>query len=337
MNRPVPGTPDSTPIVQLSIAYWGSQALFAANRLGLFELLGEGPLEPEAIAGRLGLSVRPTRLLLEACAALGLLERTGASYANTELSRSCLVKGTPAYLGDAIRYGEDMYAAWGRLEDLVRTGKPTLKAESYLGADRERTRHFVYGMHNRALGPARALVEMVDLTGRRALLDVGGGPGTYSALFAERFSELKGEVLDLPDVAALGREILDSMPGGDRIASLPGDYHSTPFPGGKDVVLISGVFHRETEETCRGLIARAHEALLPGGLLLISDVFTHGGGPGSAFAALFGLNMALCAPNGGVHSDAEVASWMGAAGFDLVQTKPFPAPMPHRLVSGRRH
>ena len=60
-------------------------------------------------------------------------------------------------------------------------------------------------MHERALGIARALVGSLDLNGRRAMLDVGGGPGTYSVLLTERFPGLKSEVLELPGVAAVAR------------------------------------------------------------------------------------------------------------------------------------
>jgi hypothetical protein len=327
---------DPAPIVQLSIAYWGSQALFTANRLGLFPVLARGPRTAEEVAAELAVQTRPTRLLLNACAALGLVEVENGRFRNAPVSQVFLVPGTEAYMGDALRYGDDMYGVWSRLEELLRSGRPVLGAEAYLGEDPERTRHFVHGMHNRALGLGRALVELVDLSGRRRLLDVGGGPGTYSALFAARCPGLEARVLDLPEVVALATEILSTLPGGERVGTLAGDYHTTPFPPGNDVVLISGVFHRETEGTCRSLIARAQGCMEPGGLLVVSDVFTDAGGASPAFSSLFGLNMALSADDGGVHADADVASWMEGAGFDDVGVRPFPPPMPHRVVIGKK-
>jgi hypothetical protein len=71
-------------------------------------------------------------------------------------------------------------------------------------------------------------------------------------------------------------------------------------------------------------------------LLLISDVFTDADGARPAFAALFGLNMMLSAPDGGVHADADVADWMRDAGFTAVDVRPFPPPMPHRLLIGEK-
>ena len=132
------------------------------------------------------------------------MEENPDGFGNSALSEAFLVSGKPGYLGNAIRYSDDMYGPWGEIEQAIRKGTPTVRAEAYLGGDAEKTRHFVYGMHERALGIGRALVEMVDLSGFRRMLDLGGGPGTYSALFTQRYPGLKATVLDLPDVASLG-------------------------------------------------------------------------------------------------------------------------------------
>jgi cyclopropane fatty-acyl-phospholipid synthase-like methyltransferase len=189
-------------------------------------------------------------------------------------------------------------------------------------------------MHERALGIARALVPLLDLSGRRAMLDVGGGPGTYSVLLTERFPGLKAEVLELPGVAAVARELVAAAGASERVSLRDGDYHRSDFGTGKDVVLMSGMFHRESAATCRGLIARGAACLEPGGLLVVSDVFTDEGGTQPPFATMFGLNMMLTAPDGGVHADADVMRWMKDAGLRELRMLPLPPPMPHRVVMG---
>ncbi len=322
------------PIMRLTTAYWESQVLLTANRIGLFDTLAQGPRDASAIARELGISPRGAVLLLNSCVALGLAMEGTDGYTNSPLSDEYLVAGKETYMGNAIRYSDNLYSAWGQLEQALREGRPSMPAEEYLGRDPAMTRDFVYGMHNRALGIGQALAEIVDLAGRRQMLDVGGGPGTYSALLTRRFPELRSRVMDLPEVVALAREILVSMGEEERVSTFPGDYKDTDFPGGNDVVLISGVFHREREAVCRDLIARAADSLTAGGMLIVSDVFTDAGGCAPAFATLFGLNMMLSAPDGGVHADADVADWMQAAGFLDVRIQHFPPPMPHRVVSG---
>jgi hypothetical protein len=84
------------------------------------------------------------------------------------------------------------------------------------------------------------------------------------------------------------------------------------------------------------LIGQASEALVPGGLLIVCDVFTDADGAGPVFATLFGLNMLLTAADGGVHADADVMMWMEQAGFTTAPAADFPGPMPHRVIEGRK-
>jgi hypothetical protein len=324
------------PIMQLATSYWASRCLLTANRLGIFEALAKGAQSAHEVAATLRLAPRQTRLLLNACVGLGLLEQDGEEFRNHPSSQAFLVRGSRAFLGDAMRYAADMWDAWSGLDGSVVDGAPAIAAESYTGTDPEKTRNFVYGMHNRAFGVGQALVPLVNLTGRRRLLDVGGGPGTYSALLTRAYPELRSTVMDLPDVVAVAAEIVGSLEAADRVDMIAGDYKTTSFPGENDAILISGVFHRETEQTCRDLIARARAALVPNGLLIVSDVFTEEGGTGPAFATLFGVNMMLCSPDGGVHSDADVEAWMKAAGFRTVTRTAFPPPLPHRVVTATR-
>jgi cyclopropane fatty-acyl-phospholipid synthase-like methyltransferase len=120
----------------------------------------------------------------------------------------------------------------------------------------------------------------------------------------------------------------------ERIELIGGDYGADRWPTAFDAVLMSGIFHRESPEGCRRLLQNARRSLLPGGMVVVADVLTDAGGATPAFAALFGLNMFLSAPDGGVHADADVMEWMRAAGFHPVETRPFPPPMPHRVVLG---
>ena len=337
MSDATDGKPtDASAIIALSTAYWQSQTLLTANRIKLFDTLAAGELTSEEMAQSLDFDPRATELLLNACVALGLCEKHSDRYGNSQLSEMFLVSSSPASMANAIQYSDNLYATWGDLEKALRTGVPPKTAASYLGEDEQQTRHFVYGMHDRAMAIGRALPEMIDLTGRKKMLDVGGGPGTYSALLTERFPGLQSDVLELAGVVPIAKEILDKMDATGRVTMLSGDYHSSDFADGYDVVLMSGMFHRESEANCRRLIDKARNCLQPGGMLVVSDVFADAGRVGPIFAAVFGLNMMLTAPDGGIHADADVAGWMTDAGFDGLDRQHFPPPMPHRVITGVR-
>jgi cyclopropane fatty-acyl-phospholipid synthase-like methyltransferase len=216
------------------------------------------------------------------------------------------------------------------------SGRPVEKPEIHLGQDRERTRTFVLAMHGRALGIGRAVVPRLALAERRRVLDVGGGPGTYSILIAEAHPGLECVVLDLPPVAAIAEEIIAGAGLAGRVRTLPGDYHATPFPGGFDAVLFFGVLHQEGPDAIRDLLRRAHAALEPGGLVYVLDMMTDAGRTRPKFSALFGLNMALTTENGWVFSDEDLRGWLTEAGFREPAVRPLGPPMPHWLASARK-
>jgi SAM-dependent methyltransferase len=325
--------PDPSRIVELASAFYGSCVLFTASDLGIFSCLAaRGQATYDEVATALGLDSRGVRLLLDACVALGLLAKSGSLYGNTPDSSLFLVPGSPGDLSQAIRYNRDVYAAWGSLADVVRTGRPAERPEIHLGEDSSRTRTFVLSMHGRALGMGRAVVPHLDLAGRKRLLDIGGGPGTYSTLIAQSNPEITCTVLDLPAVVEIASELIAQQGMSARVGTLPGDYRSAAFPSGNDAVIIFGVLHQESAESVQDILRRASDALVPGGVIYIMDMMTDETRTKPAFSALFAVNMALTAEHGWVFSDAELKMWLEGAGYTDFSVTPLPPPMPHWIA-----
>ena len=328
---------DPSPIINLANAFLGSCVLFTASDAGIFRRLSEQDgLDAPTLAVDLNLNPRGAELLLDACVAEGLLTKSGTAYSNTPLARIFLTPGSPADLSNAIRYNRDIYAAWGRLGELARTGKPVERPELHLGEDENRTRTFVMSMHGRALGIGRGVVPLMDLTGRKLLLDVGGGPGTYSVLITQAFEGLQSTVLDLPEVVKIAAGLIDRQGASNRVKVQAGDYHTAEFPQGVDAVNFFGMLHQESPDGIRALARKAFAALEPGGVVHVMDMMTDATHTAPAFSALFALTMALTTDNGWVFSSDELRGWLEEAGFRDFEVKPLPAPLPHWLAKARK-
>ncbi len=326
-------------VVELASAYYGSAVLFAALDIGLFTLIQrEGNrISGEDLARGAGLDPRGLRLLLDACVAVGLLLKDGACYTNTPAAASTLVAGAPQDLTRAVRYNRDVYPAWGRLAELVKSGKPVEAPEVHLGEDAGRTRRFVLAMHGRAMGIGRTVVPLLDLRGCRRLLDMAGGPGTYAVLMAQACPELTAVTVDLPAVSAVATELVGEAGLSARVVCRPGDYHTDTYEAEAfDAVTIFGALHQESPEQIVAILKRARHALKPGGLIYILDMMTDATHTRPAFSALFAVNMALTTHNGWVFSDVELHGWLREAGFEACATRAVPPPMPHWLVSARK-
>lgn len=335
--------PDALPnpslLMQTGLAYRSSAVLFAALELDVFTPLANGPRTAAEIADAVGgpVQMAPFRMLLDACASQGLLTVDGDRYANAPVSAAFLVRGGPAYSANSFKYVENLYPAWGRLAELVRTGKPPMPAEVMLGDDKAVTRAFVLAMHERARGIGSVLKHFVDLTGRKRLLDVGGGPGTYTVELVRQTPGLSSTVLDVPGVLEVTRELVDASGVADRITLMPGDYLTSPFGTGYDVALLSGMMHCETPANCRLLLRKAFAALEPGGLVMVSDVFFDDASKRTPpFAVHFALNMMLTSADGSAHAMTEMADWMRETGFTDVTTQALPKPNPHTILTGTR-
>ncbi len=326
---------DPTLIFKLSTAYWDSKVILTANRLNIFTLLDKGHLSCEQLAKRCKCHPRSLGILLNACVGLELLKKNNdGAYSNVPVSQSYLVQGKQGYLGDALKYSDDLFPVWDKLYESVQQNKPAMPPETQLGDDTEKTRHFIMGMHNKALGIGRCFAEELDLEGRKRLLDVGGGPGTYSILLTEKTPGLISNVMDLPGVLEITKEIIHSYGLDKRVKTVEGDYTSDEFPKSNDVVLLAGMLHRETPETFKALLKKAYDALLPEGVIILNDLFFENDNKDSPpFVNLFALTMLLTSSHGTIHSKSSAERWLSELGFVQINSKPLPPPMPHLVIT----
>jgi hypothetical protein len=171
---------DLNAIADLTWAYRASRILQVACDLELFTHLSERSMTAGELAAVS--SAKPDLLekVLIACAAMGLVFKTGDQYRNSPLAVTYLVKGHALYQGDIINHAASVWNFWSDLPAAIRTAPPPKPADPH--------RNFILGMHNITLaGRGQLFVSHIDLSGRKLLFDVGGGPGTYSILACRKY------------------------------------------------------------------------------------------------------------------------------------------------------
>jgi len=220
---------------------------------------------------------------------------------------------------------------WTGLEEKIRGGKGGPRKPPEYQED------FIRGMEDNARERAAHVAGRIPLRAGERVLDLGGGPGTYSIALVQQTPGLRSTVLDLPGVLEITREIVEQHGCADRVALMPGNYLMSSFGSGYDAVLLSGMMHRETADTCRRLLRKAFDALEPGGLVVVSDVFFESDKKNTPpFAIYFALNMMLTSKEGSAHAKTEMVRWATEAGFHGVELRNLPPPNPHTLVVGTK-
>lgn len=265
-----------------------ARALQVAAILDVFGALDERPRTAREMAEATATNQVKMEALLDACCALGLLSKQGWIYRNTPLSEKALLRRSPLYQGHLLRHFYDLWDYWTDFLHVVRTGstsRPLLdRATPWRSVDA-----FIRGMHAFAVtGQAGRLVERVSLEGRRRLLDLGGGAGSYSIAFCERYPDLEAVVYDLPDVVRVAASIVEEYGLSERVRTIAGDFFADDVTGSFDVVLLSQVLHGPRSHPHLKL-EHARNALSPGGLLIVADFVRDPDGTGPEDAALFNL------------------------------------------------
>jgi O-methyltransferase. len=165
---------DPTPVLNLLDGFRQSKVMFAAVSMGVFDRLAQAPASASELAA--GLQAHPGALerLLDACAALELLQKKDGVYSNTPVSSTYLVRESPQTLSGYIRYSETaLFPLWSNLQSAVRKGthrwKQTFGGESgalfeHFFNTEEKKRDFLAGMHGMGMLSSKAVAAAFDLS-----------------------------------------------------------------------------------------------------------------------------------------------------------------------------
>lgn len=320
-------------LLETSGEFWKTCALHAGVKLGIFSLLGDRELKAAEVAAELGGSARGTPMLLSALAAMGLVESRAGRYRNTPEARRYLCQDSTASVVSMILHHRNLVRAWAHLDEAVLTGNPVRERSSH-APDGEERENFLMGMFANASLLAPHLVPAVDLSGRRRLLDLGGGPGTYAIQFCLANPGLEAVVFDLPTTRSFAEKTIARFGVGDRVTFQAGDFVDERAEGRFDAAWLSHVLHGEGPENCRKMLFHAAEALEPGGLLLIHEFILEDSMDAPLFPALFSLNMLVGTEEGRAYSEGQLRAMMEEVGARDVRRLPFRGPTDSAILVG---
>lgn len=317
-------------LLSVSSAYWRGCALQTGVRLSLFTVLADGSLTLSKIIKKTGTDSRGTEYLLNALSAMGLLIKVEDSYKNSAAALELLCKDSPRYLGHIILHHHHILDGWAQLDVAVKTGAPVSK-RSY-GTELERE-SFLMGMFNLASAIAPNIATQIELTGRRRLLDLGGGPGTYAIHFCLANPHLHAVIFDRTTTEPFAQKTVARFGLTERIGFLGGDFNTQPITGGPyDVAWLSHILHSNGPEECREMIRKVLAVMEPGGLVLVHDFILDNNKDAPEFAALFSLNMLINNPRGRTYSEEEITCMLRESGANEIGRHAFRGPNSSSII-----
>jgi SAM-dependent methyltransferase len=298
-----------------------ARALSTGVILGVFEALHERPSAASELANRLGLDPLGAETLVTALTTLGYLEHGGDGRArNAPVTERLLVRSSPESIATFVGEQGDLH--WQVLEmlpDAVRSGRPYAMHEERRG-DTERWEAYIRGLFEISRPEHDANAALVPAQSPRRLVDVAGGHGAFAMAMCRRHPGLEATVIDLPPSAAVGRRIVAEEGYEDRVSFREGDVFELGLGEELDVVSIFNLVHHLPQDRDRELSRMAHDALRPGGFLVIGDsARPEPGEPVSEHGAISSL-LFYAWSHSRNFTPSEIRAWMQGVGFADVTT-----------------
>ena len=315
-----------TRLLAMLNAGWMTQAAAVAVQLRLPELLEGEPQTATDLAKASHCHLPSILRLLRALTSLDLVAvQTDGSFILTELGTLLRPGASGSLAAWALLSGTSSWTTWSRLVDSVRTGHSVrrltqgIEGFEHLEEDRDAARVFNQAMVDLTAAIAVALVKVVDFTGVRRVVDVGGGAGKLLATVLAPHPQMSGTLFDLAHANPAAAELLAAAGVADRCQLINGSFFDA-VPAEADVYLLKSVLHDWDDTHCASIVRNCRLAMPPHARLLVIERMMparYSCSPTDQTIARSDLNM-LVGPGGQERTEAEYRTMLEGAGLQTV-------------------
>ena len=323
-------------LLRLLTAYWISQAIHVAAKLGIADLIKDQPKTAAELAEATGTHPPSLHRLLRGLASVEIFATDESGrFGLTDMAR-CLLDEPLSQRAVAIMLGDEHYASWGDLLYSVQTGKPAFDHRygkpvfDWLSEHPEQAKIFDAAMTGFHGEETQKIIDAYDFAPFRTVVDVGGGNGSVLIPMLNRYPNVRGVLFDLPGVVERARSNLARAGLAHRCEAVAGDFFKEVVAGG-DAYLMRHIIHDWTDEQSTTILQNIRKVIPPSGKLLVVEMVIPSGNE-PHFGKLLDLNM-LVIPGGRERTEAEYRKLYAQAGFSLERIVPTESQV--SIVEGR--
>ncbi|MBW2735779.1 MAG: methyltransferase domain-containing protein [Deltaproteobacteria bacterium] len=302
-SKSLPGYEQLSLIMQGHVAF---QMLWAGVELGIFDCLSKRPnLSEDDVGTALGLQPRSARVLLTGLRALQVVEGDASGLRNSIAAEAMLTSHSETSWARALGWQRhivypgamDFVAALKQGTNVGLKHFPGEGDDLYtrLEYDPQLERVFQDAMSDLSTSANELLLDGVDLSQTRHLVDLGGGDGTNAIAFAQRFPHLRVTLFDRGTVCAEAKAKISEAGLSERVSVRAGDLFTDALPQDADAMLLAHMLTIWSPPKNIALLRRVHDALPSQGQALVFNMMADddGAGPiGTALGSLYFLTIA---------------------------------------------
>jgi hypothetical protein len=300
-----------------------SQALHAAAKLRLPDLVAEGVDSIDDLARATGTHRDSLYRLMRALASVGVFEEDGhGRFKSTPLAEKICSDRPDSVRLLALLIGHSSWRdPWGNILHSIETGESAFehvfgkKYFEYLDDHPDTADVFNQWMSQVSRMSAPAIVGNYDFSGFRKIVDIGGGQGVLLASILRANDHLSGVLFDLPDVVQSADGRHDQL--ADRLEIVGGDFFES-VPAGGDLYIMQQIIHDWDDDLATKILQSCCEAMPDDGRLLAIDAVMEPGNK-EDFNKFIDVHMMLLNHGGKERTEAEFRALFEAAGLELTR------------------
>jgi len=326
--------PAQETMLALLTSFWISRLLFVVAKLGVADVLVEGPMSVEAIAEKVGAHPAFLRRALRALASVDVFaEGASGRFRLTPLAQTLRSDQPDSLRAFALMIASDYnWKAWNILEQAVTRGVNAFEEANgapffkYLEQHPHEDQIFSASMAGLSAMENAAIAKAYRYGQLRRLVDVGGAHGHLLATILERHPELQGVLYDQPQVIAqaLVDSYLNAPEVRARCEAVGGDFFVS-VPAGGDAYIMKYILHDWDDERCVRILKNCRNVMVPDGRVLAVE-YVIAPGNRADWAKLVDVNM-MVTLGGRERTREEFHDLFARAGLRLKRVIPTESPL----------
>jgi SAM-dependent methyltransferase len=329
-SSPTQELPPPIALFRLATGFYVSSALYVVAKLGIADLMTDGPTASAKLAKAAGVHAGALHRVMRLLVSAGVFtEDAEEQFVLTPIGACLRSSGPGSVRSGILLFGGLTQKAWGELLYCVETGNPGFTQAygkdsfAYMEEHPELAAMFDEAMASFTKQLVAAVVGTYDFSGFGAIMDVGGGNGELLAGVLKANPALRGVLFDQPHVIERARKKIGDLGLADRYSLASGDFFKE-LPGGCDAYMFKHVIHDWNDEQAAAILRSCHRVAKPGAkLLIVEGVYPVRIDQSETSKSVTGndVNMLVCT-GGRERSESEFHALFAAAGFRFSRVVP---------------
>jgi len=291
--------------------------LLSALELRVFSILEKKSMSAKQVANDIKVKLEGAEVLLNALTAMGVLTKNTNGYKNTHVAYKYFCESSPDFKKGTVMLKMD---GRGEYESLLHTIKYGRNLKEFEGEDDPIFRKlFTLAMHERSEKYASKVAKAVTQKKVGKLIDLGCGPGSYSAAILKKDKTATATLLDRAVAIKVARKLFKNQSLYKRLNFVSGDLFDNKFESGYDTVLLSNIIHIYNTSQNKTIFKKINKCLKTGGRFILYDLFLKNSKIEPYDAALFAITMLLYTKTGKSYTFGEVYSLLKNSGFTQIK------------------